>query len=260
MHPIHRLSEVWQALRLTQVLFIDAIIKAIALYSGDAALNRISMTQEPAGWIAHRALLWAGEGSGHATGFILGKAGRRFSEVTLRTGLCSIGANPGFRDIEIDLDNPFFAPDVFDPEGEPRLQSFAEIATALPKKDVFSGLLADGGAASDTTTLGIVARGFLNRFSVKAPMAAKFGVFSSDYGRDQIGIDIIKALPILGNSVFIHQHGRRDGNGDPFEGDHKDQAKADKPQNDLGEETGDAPGNGTGCHGGGIIAQKMSVQ
>lgn len=62
-------------------------------------------------------------------------------EIALRSRLRSICPYPGLSNVEIDLHNPFLAPDFFDQERKIGFQSFAKITTALPEKDVFRDLL-----------------------------------------------------------------------------------------------------------------------
>ncbi len=103
------------------------------------------------------------------------------AEVTLRPGLCAIGADPGFRHVEIDLHDPPLAPHGFDPEGEPRLQPLAEKPAALPQEHVFGGLLTDGRSA----TLAFPRQTFLDRlfdrFGIKAEMFTEPRILRRDH-------------------------------------------------------------------------------
>ena len=115
-----------------RALGIDAIVEALALDNGDLAFDCIAMPRQPSGRIAHGARFRQRQRHRHPACLIAGQTRRAMAEIPLGPGLCAIGANAGFRDIEINFHNPVLAPHRFDPEGEPRLQTFAKISAILP--------------------------------------------------------------------------------------------------------------------------------
>ncbi len=123
------------------------------------------------------------------------------AEIALGARLHAISADAGLRDVEIDLHDPALAPDRLDEHSVPGLQPLADIAAALPEKDVLGGLLADRGAAPDPSAARIALEGFLYRLRVEAMMRAEFGVLPADGGARHVRIDVREGAPVLGHAI-----------------------------------------------------------
>lgn len=229
-------------------LLIDAIVEPFPPDDPGARLDRIAVTAQPTLRIDHLALLGKWQGGCHARSFVGTELGGGLVEVSLRASLRTVGPNPGFCDIEIDLHDPPFAPYLLDPEGEPGFQTFAEIAATLPQKDVLGGLLGDRRTAAQAFALGIVECRRRNRFGIKAVMLAELGILGRNHRRDEVAIDIGQAFPILGDAMFVHQHGRSDRDRHEFEQDDQGKADPDEPQDGLGNQTGEGADQGKELH------------
>src|SRR5271165_6647178 len=62
-------------------------------------------------------------------------------------GFYAVDAFSHFGDVEVHFENSFFSPDELDHKRKVDFQSFTEPTAALPQKDVFGHLLADGAGA-----------------------------------------------------------------------------------------------------------------
>lgn len=154
-------------------------------------------------------------------------------EIADRAGLRAIGADPGFRNVEIDLHDPALAPDRFDQEGEPGFQPLAQKAAALEQKDVLRRLLADGGAAPDAAAAGIVAHGLGDGDRIEAVMAAKAAVFGGYCGAGHVRVHFVQAHPVLGDAVGIEDHRPGHRRRDEAVDHHHQQRQGDETTDDL---------------------------
>src|SRR6476469_1687176 len=103
-------------------------------------------------------------------------------EVALGARSDAVSADPRLGDVEVDLHDPPLAPDLLDQDGEPGLESFAEIAAALPQEHVLGGLLADGRAAADVPAPLITLHRLLDRHAVEPVVDAELAVLAGDRG------------------------------------------------------------------------------
>ncbi len=112
------------------------------------------------------------------------------AEIALRPGICAVGADARFRDVEVNLHNPPLSPDRLNQQREPCFETFSEKAAALPQEGVLCCLLADRRAASDTATTRVSCGGLEYGLAVEPAMRAEFSIFSGDSGTRHVRIHI----------------------------------------------------------------------
>src|SRR6185503_15539847 len=115
----------------------------------------------------------------------------------LRSGIDSVGADPGLGEVQIDLHDPALAPQMLDQEGEPGFGAFPRIAAALPQEGVLRSLLADRRSASDTATRGIAFHRIFNRFEVESAMRAELAVLRRNRRSNHVAVDMADRHPLL---------------------------------------------------------------
>ena len=134
-------------------------------------------------------------------------------EIALRPGICTIGADPRFGDVEIDLHDPPLAPNRFDQDGEPGFQPFSEKAAALPEERVLGGLLADGRSAADAPAPGVALGRLEDRLPVEPAMRAEFAILSGNGSAGHVRVHRGKAHPVLVETMArqdVAHHRQRD--------------------------------------------------
>jgi hypothetical protein len=127
--------------------------------------------------------------------------------------------------------------------------------TALPKKGVLRGLLADGGATPQLSALRIAAHGIGNRIRIKAVMCAEFSILTRNHRARHVWINLFKAHPVAIDTMPLQRvadHGQRDRRWNEAVGQHPDQRADHKPEQRLtqpAEKGGAVPGESAGCGG-----------
>src|SRR5204862_6351164 len=114
-----------------------------------------------------------------------------------RPCLDTVGADSGLGDVEVNLHDPPFAPDILDQQREPGFEPFADIAAALPQEHVFGCLLADRRAAADASAARVALDGLLDRLAIEAVVLAELAVLAGDHRADHVAVDIVERFPVL---------------------------------------------------------------
>src|SRR5262249_27312996 len=100
--------------------------------------------------------------------------------IALGSGVDAVRPDAGLCEVQIDLHDPPLAPEMLDEEREPGLDSLTRIAAALPQKGVLCGLLADRGAAPDSSSGRVSLHCIFNSFEVEAVMGTELAVLRGD--------------------------------------------------------------------------------
>lgn len=138
----------------------------------------------------------------------------------------AIDPRPHLRDIQIDLEYPFLAPNLLNQDREIGFDPFPQLGLRTPGEAVLCGLLADSAASADWTAVEKMLLLHPPDFLIVEPVVLeKPLVFSSDDGVDHLIGDFFYRRPFIlhGDALsadgmkgsFQHQRSIRDGN--PFE-------------------------------------------
>src|SRR3569623_2399773 len=97
----------------------EAAVEAGIAYDADPARQHIAVAADEAVRVDRFALLGQGQHGGDASG-LLGRQMRGvMPDITLRSGIGPVGADPRLRDVEIDFHDAALAPDRLDQHREP---------------------------------------------------------------------------------------------------------------------------------------------
>ncbi len=121
-----------------------------------------------------------------------------FVEIMLACGFYAIDAVSEFNHVEIHLHNPFFAPECFYKYCLICFKRFSYVTPAVPEKDVFGCLLADGAGSSRrfACSFGFLT-GYFYLFEIEAVVRQKAVVFGCNHGSYHVGRDVLYVHPIF---------------------------------------------------------------
>src|SRR5574343_1226832 len=119
-------------------------------------------------------------------------------EIMARRRIGAKNAVPPLDHVQIDLENPPFAPQILQHQRDDRLLDLAEIRLVWRQEQVFRQLLADGRTAGhETPLLLIFFQRFLHAFPVEAFMIDELGIFGSDDRPLQVDRNPLVRHPLL---------------------------------------------------------------